>query len=288
VVVRLAWAVVILASLVAPGQTGGQSAGAAAQDGAQPAKQPAPAPPADFKLKIALYSVGPEPVETAELFCRAGKLYQFRSGSSEALMIDVHEERIDLIDFAPQRRMRTSVTFAKLDEAVAKLRQALADAALRREQEGGKANAVAAAMTRSLIEPKLSANFDATAGRLRLAGENAEVTATGTPEADTERLALLDKTLPALTRLEWIRLPEDVPPFTRLSAFQTLMQEHRMRPLEITVIYRLAAQPQKLRVTYELALNLKPSETEALARIDAFRPRATYLGFARYEKVGKH
>jgi hypothetical protein len=251
------------------------------------ADEPDPAP-ADFRLKMALFGVGENPLETAQLLAHEGKLYQFRADSKEAVVVDPAASKIDLIDFAAQRRVRTSVTFAQLDEAVEKLRQALAHSAERREKEGGKANLVAARMTRSLIEPKLSAAFDAPHGRLRLTGESAEVQATGAAEPDAPRRALLESSLTTLAKLDWIRMPEAIPPFTQLQTLNAVLRERRLRPTELVFLYHLAGPPQKLRWTYELFPKLTDSELEAIARIDALKSKTSYLGFARYERLGDH
>jgi hypothetical protein len=248
----------------------------------------APPDAGDFKLKVAIYAVDEKPLETAQILVRQGRLYQFRNESKEAVIIDPRAEQIDLIDFAAERKIRTSITFGRLDEAAAKLRQRLADAVDQREKAGDKADLVVARMTRNLIEPKLSAAFDATAHRLRLTGENAEVVATGVPEPDADRVERLATFLAVLAKLDWVRLPEDLPPFTRLEVLSDLMSKRQLRPSELSFIYRLAGPPRKLRWTYELVPALSRFDIEAISRIDTFKPRSTYVDFVRYERLGKH
>lgn len=253
------------------------------------ADEPSPVP-ADFRVKMALYGVGEKPLEIAQLLAHEGKLYQFQAGSKEAVVIDPAASKIELLDYAANRRVRTSLSFAQLDEAVEKLRQALADSVARKEKEGGKANLVAAQMTRNLIEPKLSMSAvkDKAQTELRLVGECVEVEAKGAAEPDAPRRSLLESSLTALAKLEWVRMPEDLPPFTRLQTLNALARERQLRPTELTFIYRLAGPPRKLRWTYELVPKLTESELEALARIDALKSKTSYLGFARYERLGEH
>ncbi|HEV3121311.1 MAG TPA: hypothetical protein VGY53_05390, partial [Isosphaeraceae bacterium] len=253
------------------------------------ADEPNPAP-ADFRLKMALYGVGENPLETAQLLAHEGRLYQFLAGSKEAIIIDPAASKIELIDYAAQRRVRTALSFAQLDEAVEKLRKVLDDSAARREKEGGKANLLTAQMTRSLIEPKLtvSAPPDKSKSQLQLASENVEVQAKGAAEPDAPRRSLLESCLTSLAKLEWIRMPEDLPPFVRLQTLSALMKERQLRPTELTFIYRLAGPPRKLRWTFELVPKLTESELEAITRIDRLKIKTSYLGFARYERLGEH
>jgi hypothetical protein len=239
--------------------------------------------PADFKLKIALFDVGDSPLESSELVVRQGRVYLFRSTSSEVVIVQPRAERVDLVDLSAGHRVQTSIPFRSLDDALGKLRSAIAASIEKREQEGGRANRVEAQMSRDLIEPKLKATFDASAHRLTLKGGSAEVVATGAAEPDGARLAFLGSVLKTIIKLESMRDPTLIPPFTELDTFAALVDEKHLRPTEVSILYRLAGPPRKTRWTYQYVPTLTERELEALARVDELRSRAPSLSFLRYE-----
>ena len=114
---------------------------------------------------------------------------------------------------------------------------------------------MAAAKSRDLIDPHFTATFDASARRLRLTNKSVEVDAQGETEPDGLRLALISQTLAALVKLDSLRDPQGIPPFPRLEALEALTAGHRLRPSELTFLYRLSGPPQKLRWTYRLEPN---------------------------------
>jgi hypothetical protein len=56
-----------------------------------------------------------------------------------------------------------------------------------------------------------------------------------------------------------------------------------LRPTEVSILYRLAGPPRKMRTTYLLVPSLTDRELEALARVDRLRRTAPSLSFTRYE-----
>jgi hypothetical protein len=247
------------------------------------ADSPAPVA-ADFKLVVAFYEAGDKPVWTAELVAHRGIVYQFRADSSEIVIAYPAIARIDLLDLA--KKVQTSITFRQLDEVLDRLRRQIASSAARAEAKGGKANLLAAKMSRELIEPKLSATFEPGANRLRLKGAGADVEATGEPDSDTSRLALIGEVMSAIAKLESMREPANIPPFVRLETISAMVRDRHLRPTELSFLYRQAGTPERNRWTYRLVTSLTDREREALARVELLRTKATALPTERYERRG--
>lgn len=240
--------------------------------------------PADFKLTIELFGPQKPAIARAELVFRNGLAYQFASDvPDEITIVDPGRARIQLLDL--KRRLLTEVGTRQLDAAMARTRaQALAriDAQAR---SGVKADRVSAAITRDLFDPRFQAAYVADSHRLRLTNPSIEIDATGAPESDPARLSAIHTGLTTMARLDALRDPDGVPPFTRLQTFDAIASEHRLRPTEVSVLYRLAGTPKRLRWTYQLVPRLTDRETEAITRVDRMRADARFLPFDRYEEV---
>lgn len=241
----------------------------------------APSVPADFKLVIALYGVGKEPIRKTNLVVHEGRAFHFDPGPPlEVILKDPGTGRLELLNL--KTKVRSEVSFKKLDEFQTKLHRAITAAAAKREAQGGKANQVAAKMSRDLIDPRFSASYDDATHRLRLSNATVEVEASGEPESDGARLASIHAALAALVRLEAARNPTDIPPFPRLEALRALIMDHRLRPTEMAFVYHLAGTPQKLRWTFRMEPSLTTRELEAMARVEAVRERCRFARFERY------
>jgi hypothetical protein len=251
--------------------------------GAEPPK-PAAAVPADFKLVIGEYGAAKEPVGTLELIFRRGMAYQFSAGPLlEVIIHDPSTQRVELVDL--NRKLRTEVTEPRLETYQTKLHDAIAAACAKREKQGGRANEVAATMSRRLIDPNFTAAFDTETRQLRLTNPTVEVEARGDPEPDAGRLTRIGNTLVALIRLESMRDPQAIPPFARLETLHALTADHRLRPSEISILYRLAGRPQRNRWTFTFVPKLTDREVEAIARLTALMDRCQFIRFERYKRA---
>jgi hypothetical protein len=244
--------------------------------------EPASAPPADFKLKIAVFTARAEPFHQLEIVVHKGRAYVFPAGPRlEVTLYDPDTARLEIFDL--DRRVRTEVMLAKLEKFRTELHAAIAAASDRRAAKGGKANRVAADMSRDLIDPKFTAAFDAETRTLRLTNPTVEVDAKGDNEADPARLALIAGTLKALETLDAMNSPQGMPPFAQLEVLRVLIQEHHLRPAEISILYRLAGPPTKRRWAYVLVPELTAREIEALARVNGMRDRCKFLKYVDYQ-----
>ena len=254
------------------------------------AADPAPPPPnlkapgpADFKLAISFFGIRKEPITTSELIVHDGTAYYFASESPEEIVIiNPADRRAELLDL--ERRAQTEISFARLDEKQTTLHHSIAEAIRKQEQAGGRSNLVSAEMSRALNDPALTQTYDPATSRLHLTNSAVTVEATGEPEPDTARLALIVTALDGLIKLAAVRDPETIPPFIRLETVHSLIVGHQLRPTELTFTYRLAGPPRKHRWTYRLAETLSTRELEALTRVARLRANTPFIPFDRYDR----
>ncbi len=265
---RKIWAIVAGLAIAAVGQTRAPTG---------PSASP------DFKVLVAAFALGAKPVSTEEIIARDGRIYQFRSESVEVVVVDPPRKLVELVDLG--RKVQTEVTFDQLDGALAKLSERLRKVIADREATGKRADAIEAAMTRDLIDPRFRRAELPRAGRLRLANDSVEVDAAGEPEADPARLDLIALALDSVAKLGAFRTPDDLPPFGELEAIGAL-KGSKLRPLELSYLYRLAGPPRKFRRTYKLVPTLTDREREAIARVDRVRETAPLVRYERY-RTGK-
>ena len=239
-----------------------------------------PTIPADFKLQVASYGLRKEPISTEEIVIREGRAYVFPSDSREVVIIDPPRGRLELLDVG--RKVQAEVSFRSLDDSLEKIKATLREAAEGREIQGGRGNALEAKMTRDLFETRLAIAHDPKANRVRLTNPAVEVDAEGVPEADAPRLALMATMMGATAKLGAFRVPNDLPPFAELAAISALTDERRLRPTELTYLYRLAGPPRKFRRTYRLVPTLTDRDVEAIARVNRLREVVPSVRYERY------
>lgn len=243
--------------------------------------EPRPAP-ADFKVRIESYGPRKDPLRRAELMARKGRAYWVMSDSNEVIVYDPSDASMELLDL--ERMERTDLSLQKLEDSLSRWRKVKLAATDKLQSAGGRANELAAGMARDLVTPKFQVSFDAGANRLKLSNASVDVDALGEPETDAVRRGFAAEALASFLKLETIRDPRSLPPFSALEALRTLAGEHQSRPVEITFLYRLAGPPHKVRWTYKFELALSEREAATIAKIDRARERAKSVRFDRYEQ----
>ncbi len=236
----------------------------------------------EFKIRVGSFALRPEPISTEEIVARAGRIYQFRSGTSEVVVIDPARKRVELIDL--QRKVQAEISFDRLDEAARQVGAKLREAIAKREASGTRADAVEAEMTRALAEPKLRRLAVARPELIRLANPTIEIDARGEGGGDPARLALEILALESIAKLGAFQTPDDLPPFAELDTL-AILKASRLRPTEISYLYRLAGPPRRFRRTYRLVPELTDREREAVGRIDRVRESAPMLRYERYRSA---
>jgi hypothetical protein len=252
--------------------------------GAEPATAPAgPSQPADFKVVMTLYGVAKEPVKKIELVVRKGRVFRFDAEPTlEVVILDPAAKKLELVDL--DRKIRTELPYKRLDVFQANLQGAIESAIAKREAQGGKANEVAAAMSRDLIEPRYTAEYDPKTRTVRLSNKSVQFEGHGELDTDRPRLALIAEALATMMKLESMREPGTIPPFTRLEALRVMIADHQLRPTEMTYIFRLAGPPRKYRWTFQLEPTLTTREVEGISLIELMRERCRTERFERYER----
>ena len=236
--------------------------------------------PADFKIQVGSFSTRKEAVSTEDVLIREGRAYVFPSGSKEVVIIEPARGQLELLDVG--RRVQAEVAFRSLDESLAKIKVTLGEAIERLEKQGGRGNTVEAKMTRDLFETGLAIEHEPNSHRVRLINPAVEVIADGEPEPDAARLALVAVTLKAIAKLGAFRTPDDLPPFVELEAIEALTGGRRLRPTELSYLYRLAGPPRKFRRTYRLVPGLTDRDVEAIGRVDKLRAVVPSVRYERY------
>lgn len=237
---------------------------------------------AGFKLKIDLFGVRKSPVARAELVVRDGRTYQFiNEFPEEVTIIEPGQTKVQLLHL--RRKVRTAVSVPQLDAVLGRRRERASAKIDEQTRSGGKADRVSAAMTRDLFEPQFQTTYVAATRRLSLTNPTVEIEAVGEPEPDDARRKTIHKCLATLAKLDAVREPSVQPPFARLYAFATISDGYRLRPTEVTVLYRLAGSLTRWRWTYELVPALTDREREALDRVNTMWSAAPLVPFSRYE-----
>lgn len=236
--------------------------------------------PDDFKLEITEFGAGTKPVATAQVVARDGRCYQFTERNNEVIVVDPRRARVEMVDI--RLRLQTSLTFDELASARARLREALRKSIDRRVEKGGRSNQELARITQDLLEPRFQVSDGTKPGQLRLVNKAVEVDAAGEADPDADRLRLIGVTLDAIADLGAYRVPTDLPPFAELDAIHVLVRDRKLRPTELSYLYRLAGPPRRLRRTYQVIAELSDREREAITRIDQLREQAQIARYERY------
>ena len=250
---------------------------------ADPAIKTAKAP--DFKLVVGFYGAGSEPVGVGEIVAFRGRIYQFTSDMREFIVLDFPEKTAEFLDV--KHRVQARLPIEKTEALVAAIRRRLGQRVQQLEATDDHANQVSARKTRDLIEPAFREKFDPKAHTLELSNGSVEIHASGVPDPDAARLALIGYALMTLARVNSSRDPESIPPFTRLEAISNLVGQKHLRPTELSFLYRLNGPPEKYRWTYRLEPALKDRDHIGLARLDRFREEAKVIPLADFEKLDR-
>lgn len=234
-----------------------------------PTPAPAPSPPAppEFKILWASFGVGDDPLAVYQMLASRGKLYEFRGSSTEVIVYDLSQKLIHIVDL--KLRSKARITYREVDERLAKLRRETIEAADELEKKTARADRVAGALKRIVVEPKFQATFDEGEHQLRLTNASIEIEARGEHEDDPARFAVLVEYLMEAVKLRTIRTPEDLRQFTEIETLSNLIEKHKLRPMEITFLFRLAGRPQKLRAIYRVVPEIPEDERKNIAAVDA-------------------
>ena len=88
--------------------------------------------------------------------------------------------------------------------------------------------------------------------------------------------------LESIAKVGAFKVPNDLPPFAELEAIAALTGDRKLRPTELSYLYRLKGPPRKFRRTYRLVPTLTDREVEAIARLERLREVAPSLRYGQY------
>ena len=236
----------------------------------------------DFKLEVALKGAGETPLSSATIVVAAGVAYQFVTAAKEEVqVVDVGRSLVQLVDL--RRKVWTEVSAADLHAGLERLRASIGKAADRRDASGSRADRLAASMSRDLAATTFTTTFDPDARRLKLSNASVEVDALGEPEPDAARLSYVRDLLALTAELSAYRDPANIPPFARLAAVDGLARGHALRPVEVSLLYRLSGPPRRLKWTYRVVPDLTGREREAVDLVVRLRASAPFLPYRQYQ-----
>jgi hypothetical protein len=238
--------------------------------------------PVEFKIRFWHYGVTKEPIASGEIVASRGRIYQTLEGSKEIVVFDSARKTIEFLDLGAKRR--SDLTYRDLDEAMLALRSVMTEFITDSEKKNSKAGRIAAEMKRSQLEPRFQASYTEAEHRLKLSNAYIQVDASGVVEPDPARLAVLGEALMVSTKLVALREAGEYCPFPQLDAFSALIGERKLRPEEMTFMFRLAGPPEKHRWVYELVPSIPDRERAALDKIDSLLMSTQRTPFDRYER----
>ena len=220
----------------------------------------------DFKLRITFRGARTTTTGVAELVFRGGICYQFLSENDSAVtVIDWKRGTLTLLDL--ERRLKAVVTAKQLENYLGALYEESENIVATEEKSKSRSDRVSAEISRPLIDPNNEETFDAKTSLLTLKNRSVTIEMKGEAETDDARREAYASCLLAGIELGAMRDQTLLPPFTRLEAFKAMLFKHKLRPVEVSFLYRLAGPPQKIRMSYEWAAKLSDKETEAIAHI---------------------
>ena len=241
-----------------------------------------PAVSADFRLKVDLRDIAPENLAAAEMIAYQGRILEIFEGGDEMILIDPVARRVEVIHL--DRKQIAHLSFDRLDAETASYKNRLQRTVDKLSKSNRRADKLSASKTRDLIEPPGDWSYDAKAHSLKRIGKTTEVEAEGVVDDDARRLELMRLALTYLIKLDTYRSSDKIPPFTQLQTINLLMNEHRLRPTEMSFLYRLNGPPVRYRWSYQMSPGLTPADVELWTKLDQFRKTATLMDFDAYDR----
>jgi hypothetical protein len=242
-----------------------------------------PAIPADFRVSVALKEATTDQGISAEWLAYKGRVLEIIDGRHELILIDPIARRVELLDLNRKRIAR--ISFDRLDAELAAHKARLQRTVDKLATSSERADKIKAAKTADLLNPAGSLTYDVKSHTLRRTGKTSEVVATGAPDGDSGRLEMIRLSLAYLVKLDTYRAPEKLPPFVQLHAINALIQDHHVRPTEISLLFRLNGPPIRFRWTHVMTPSLTAKDVELWTKLDNFLKTANVMDFDAYEQA---
>lgn len=260
---------------------------AAPLGGDDPPKAPAPAPasaPAGpaFRLAFQHFEAEKQPVGSGEMIANRGKVYYVEKDSQEVTIVDPSRKAIHLIDL--KLGITADLPYADLDAEVDANRAEQRKIAEEHARSKSRGERVDAEMRRDMAESRFQSRFDEATRTLRLSNASAQVEARGEPEADAARLAAVSEALRAVAKLRAFRDPDNLRHLVEVEAITALVDGRKLRPAEMTYLFRLTRGPEKYRWTFLLIPEVNDDTVAAIDLIEGRLAKSRRVPIGRYDR----
>jgi len=241
--------------------------------------------PADFRVSVALKETTTNQGTSAEWLAYKGRVLEIIDGRHELILIDPAARRVELLDLDRKRIAR--ISFSRLDAELSAHKKRLQRTVDKLSGSSERAKKLNAAKTADLLNPAGDWTYDAKTHTLRRDGTTSEVTATGIPDEDAARLELFRLSMVYLIKLDSYRAPEKLPPFVQLQAIDALVKTHRLRPSEMSLLFRLNGPPIRFRWTHEMTPSLTAKDVELWTKLENFLKTAQLVDLDAYDRAAR-
>ena len=209
----------------------------------------APAGPS-FRLAFQHFDVGKRPIGRGEVIASRGRFYYLEKNSNEVIVIEPARKAIHLVDL--KLGLAADLTYREVDAGLAVNRDEQRKVVEAHSKSKSRNDRIDAEIRRDLSDPRFRVTFDEAAHALRMSDPSAQVEARGEPEDDPARLAALAEALGTLAKLGAYRDPDNLKLLVEVEAVSALVEGRKLRPAEMTYLFRLAGPPEKYRWTFLL------------------------------------
>jgi hypothetical protein len=252
-----------------------------ADDPPRPAA-PAPAASPAFRITVRQFETDRRPVARGEIIVARGRAYYLESGSKEVIVLDPAAKAVHLIDL--KMSVTADLPYSDIDAGLAEQREDQKKIIEAHARGKSRAERIDAEMRRDQLEPRFEPKFDEASRTLRMGNPSVQVEARGEPDDDPARFAATADTLTTLARLRARRELDDLGHLVQVETISLLVGGRKLRPAEITYLFKLAGPPEKHRQTFELIPELTPEDLQGLDLIEAQLPKARRVPFDRYNR----
>ena len=253
----------------------------AAPPAAAPATAPAPAGPT-FRFAIQQFDAGKKPIGRGEVIASRGRLYYIEKSSNEVAIVEPARKSIHLVDI--KLGLAADLSYGDLDSGIAANREEHRKAVEAHAHSKARGERIDAEIRRDMTDPRFRVGYDEPSHMLRLSNPTAQVERRGEPDGDPARLAAIAEALGTLAKLRSYRDPDNLRHFVEVEAVSALVDGRKLRPIEMTYLFRLAGPPEKHRWTYSLAPEVTEEDRKGLDLIEVRLLRARHVPFDRYDR----
>lgn len=250
-----------------------------------PDDPPRPAAPAvgpTFRLAFQQFDSGRRLVGRGEVIASRGKLFYLEKGSNEVVVFEPGRKGLRLVDI--KLGVSADISYRELDAELAASREAHRKAVEAHAKSAARGERIDAEMRRDMSEPRFQVRYDESSRTLRLSNPTAQVEARGEPDDDAARFAAIAESLGTIAKLRAYREPDNLKHLIEIEAVSSLIDGRKLRPAEITYLFRLAGPPDKHRWVYTLVPEVTEQDRLGLDLIEGKLLKARHLPFDRYDR----